>query len=162
VTRFEVAIALVMLIGLVGIVVPLVPGSIVIWFAIMAWAFVGNESVPVRAAVAGAATLLIGSALLLATTMPARSTTDETSPPWLPWIVALGTVVGFFVAPVIGGLLGGPVAAFVAESVRLRDAAAGWRSAVRALRGFGIGVAIELIAGVFAIGIWAAAVLTAS
>jgi uncharacterized protein len=162
VTPFEVAIALVMLVGLVGIIVPLLPGSILIWLATVAWACVGDEPTALRWVVAGIATVLIGTALVLATTMPARSAAGAKGPPWLPWIVALGTVVGFFVAPVVGALLGGPVAAFVAETIRLRDARAGWRSAMRALRGWGLGVGVELVAGVLVIGCWAAVVLTAS
>jgi uncharacterized protein YqgC (DUF456 family) len=76
------------------------------------------------------------------------------------WIVALGTAVGFFAIPVVGALVGGPAAAFGAEYLRLRDATAARRSAIEALKGFGIGVAIQLVAGVAIAAFWASVVIT--
>jgi len=160
VTAFEALIGLAMVVGLVGIVVPLLPGSILIWIATVAWAVAGDGSLALRWTVAAVATIVIGGALYLATTMPARASASAAAPGWLPWVVALGTVVGFFVVPVLGALIGGPIAAFVAETIRLRDVRGGWRSGMRALRGYGIGVGIELAAGTLVVALWLAAVLT--
>lgn len=158
-TPLEAALGLVMLVGLVGIVIPVLPGSILVWAAVVVWAFTGQQSTAVRLGVAALATALIGAALVVSTTLPARRARDENASRWAPWIVAGGTIVGFFVVPVVGALLGGPVAIFLAETVRLRDARAGWRSAGRTLRALGAGIAIELAAAVVVIGVWLAAVL---
>jgi uncharacterized protein YqgC (DUF456 family) len=160
VTPLEAGVGLVMLVGVVGIVVPVVPGSVLIWAAVVAWAFLGNEAATIRWGLAGIATVLIGAALVASTTLPARRARGEDASRWAPWIVAGGTIVGFFVVPVVGGLLGGPVAIFLAETVRLRDAAAGWRSAVSTLRALGAGIAIELAAGLVVIALWLVAVVT--
>ena len=158
-TPLEAALGLVMLVGLAGIVIPVLPGSILVWGAVVVWAFTGQQSFAMRLGVAVLATALIGTALVVSTTLPARRARDENTSRWAAWIVAGGTIVGFFVVPVVGALLGGPVAIFLAETVRLRDARAGWRSAVRTLRALGAGIAIELAAAVVVIGVWLAAVL---
>jgi uncharacterized protein YqgC (DUF456 family) len=159
VTPLEAVLGLAMLVGLVGILIPVLPGSLLVWAAVVVWAFAGEQSTAVRVGVAAAATALTGVALVVSTTLPARRARDENASRWAAWIVAAGTIVGFFVVPVVGALLGGPVAIFLAETVRLRDARAGWRSAVRTLRALGAGIAIELAAAVVVIGVWLAAVL---
>jgi uncharacterized protein YqgC (DUF456 family) len=68
-------------------------------------------------------------------------------------------VIGFFVVPVIGALIGFPVGVFVAELVRHRHPGPAWRATWVALKGVGIGIAIQLGAGVVMIGVWLAAVL---
>jgi uncharacterized protein YqgC (DUF456 family) len=158
VTPLEAVLGLVMLVGVVGIFVPVLPGSVIVWAAIVVWAVAGQGSPIARWGVAAAATALIGVALVVSTTLPARSA-GVGAPRYLPWVVALGTIVGFFVVPVVGGFVGGPIAAFAAETVRLRDAREGWRSAVRTLKALGVGLLVELAAALIVIALWLAVVI---
>jgi uncharacterized protein YqgC (DUF456 family) len=135
-------------VGLVGTVIPVLPGILLVWAAVLVWAIAGDGSDVGRWVVLAVATAVAGTAVVLSTILPGRRAAAIGAPRSLMWIVALGTLVGFFVIPVVGALVGGPVAAYVAELVRLRDPGAAWRSAVAALKGFGIGVAIQLVGGV--------------
>jgi len=158
VTPLEAALGLVMLVGVVGIFVPVLPGSVIVWAAIVVWAVAGDDSLVARWAVAAAASVLLGGALVVSTTLPARSA-GVGAPRYLPWVVALGTIVGFFVVPLVGGFIGGPIAAFAAETVRLRDPTQGWRSAVRTLKGLGLGLLVELTAALIVIALWLGVVI---
>ena len=70
-----------------------------------------------------------------------------------------GMVAGFFLIPVVGALIGFPAGIYVAELTRLHDAGAARATTIATIRGVGVGIAIQLVAGVAMIGIWAAAVL---
>lgn len=153
-TSLELIVALMMLVGLVGIVVPVLPGILLVWAGVLVWAIGGDGSDVVRWGVLAFATAVAGTALVLSTILPGRRAAAAGAPRSLTWIVALGTAVGFFVIPVVGALIGGPVAAYLAELLRLRDPARAWRSAVEALKGFGIGVAIQLSAAVAIVATW--------
>ena len=147
-TSLELIVGLMIVVGLVGTVIPVLPGILLVWAAVLVWAIAGDGSDVGRWVVFAIATAVAGTAVVLTTILPGRRAAATGAPRSLMWIVALGTVVGFFVIPVVGALVGGPVAAYVAELVRLRDRGAAWRSAVEALKGFGIGVAIQLVGGV--------------
>ena len=153
-TSLELIVALMMVVGLVGTVIPVLPGILLVWVAVLVWAIAGDGSDVGRWVVLAIATAVAGTAVVLSAILPGRRAAATGAPRSLMWIVALGTLVGFFVIPVVGALVGGPVAAYVAELVRLRDRPAAWRSAVEALKGFGIGVAIQLVGGVTIAATW--------
>jgi hypothetical protein len=65
----------------------------------------------------------------------------------------LFAVVGFFVIPVVGVLVGFPIGVYVAERVRV-GAAGAWPSTKAALKALGVSILIELAAAVVATGVW--------
>ena len=69
-------------------------------------------------------------------------------------IAGIGVVVGAIVIPVVGAFIGGPAALFVAELIRLRDAGDAWRATREALKGLGMAMIVQLVAGVAMIAIW--------
>ena len=73
---------------------------------------------------------------------------------------AVGAVIGFFVVPVVGALLGGPTGIFVAELARVRDPSRAWASTLEALKGIGLGIVVQFVAGVAMIAVWVVAVLS--
>jgi uncharacterized protein len=157
-SSFEIAIAAAMLVGLVGTVLPIVPGLGLIMGAGLVWALVGGQgalgwAVAIVMVVVGVAGMAIASAL------PARRTAAAGAPWWILVVGAIGVVVGFFAMPVVGALLGGPVAVFVAELIRLRRLGPAWRSTAEALKGQAVGIGVQLVAGVVMISLWAVAVL---
>ncbi|HSL09962.1 MAG TPA: DUF456 domain-containing protein [Actinomycetota bacterium] len=158
-TSLELLVGLAILVGLAGIVIPVLPGLLLVWGAVVVWAIVGDGSDVARWIVAAVATAVAGTAAVLAAILPGRRAAAAGAPRSLMWVVALGTVVGFFVIPVVGALVGGPVAAYVAEYLRLRDGRAAWASAIGALKGFGIAVALQLLAGVVVALAWAVGVV---
>jgi hypothetical protein len=74
------------------------------------------------------------------------------------WLGALGGLVGFFVVPVIGLVLGFVAGVYAAERRRLGPEAA--RPSTKAgLRAVGLSIAIELVAALLATGAWVAGVV---
>jgi uncharacterized protein YqgC (DUF456 family) len=158
VSGFDVLVAVAMLVGLVGTVLPVLPGLVLIMGAAIVWAVWGGAGVlgwGVALVILG-----IGAAGIIATyVIPARRASAVGAPNWVLAVGAAGVVAGFFLIPVVGALIGGPVAILVAEFVRLRDLGGAWRSTGEALKGMGIGIGIQLAAGVVMISLWVMAVV---
>jgi hypothetical protein len=65
----------------------------------------------------------------------------------------LAGIVGFFVIPVVGFLIGFPLGVYVAERVRV-GAEGAWPSTRAALRAVGASIMIELAAAIAATAVW--------
>jgi len=156
VSELEAVLGIVMLAGLVGVVVPVFPGLIVVIGAGFVWALQrGGGAWAVFAIIAA-----VGIAGIVASNvLPARRASAAGAPAWVVAAGAVGLVVGFFVVPVIGALIGFPAGVFVAELVRHRRPGPAWRATWDALKGVGLGIAMQLTAGVVMIGVWVSAVL---
>ncbi len=152
-SEFDVLVGIAMLVGLTGTVLPILPGIVLIMGAALIWAVFGGAG-----AVGWVATVLIlgiGVVAIVANYLvPARMAAKAGAPRWVLLVGAAGVVVGFFVIPVVGALVGGPIAIYITELVRLGDLKEAWRSTWEALKGVGIGIAIHLAAGVVMIGLW--------
>jgi uncharacterized protein len=152
-----VLVGLVMLVGLIGVFVPILPGLVLIWAATLLWAV--NEDGSLRWLVLAISTLLLAGSFVLKYVIPARNVQKSGAPTTTLLVGLLGAVVGFFVIPVVGFLVGGVVGILLAEYVRLRSFAPAGRSTMAAVVGIGIGVLIELFAGVAMILVWLMAVI---
>jgi uncharacterized protein YqgC (DUF456 family) len=151
-------VGLAIAVGIVGVVLPVLPGALLVWAAIAVWAVVVGSTTAL--AVLAAATLLIASGQLVKYLVPGRRLRDAGVPrrSIVAGLVVAG--VGFFVIPVVGFFLGFPVGVYVEERRRLAGHASAWRSTREALRAMGLSIVIELTATVLAAGTWLAAVLT--
>jgi uncharacterized protein YqgC (DUF456 family) len=151
--------ALVMAVGLVGVVVPLLPGLLLIWGAGLVWAIAEREGTA-RWVVLAVMTLLLAAGTLAKYALPVKSAAARGAP--LPTLLvgALGAIVGFFVIPIVGLFVGGVAGIYLAEIVRLRDAGRAWEATRAALVAIGIGMLIELAAGVAMVVAWAIGVIT--
>ena len=154
----ELLIALVMIVGIVGVVVPVLPGLVLVWAAGLAWVWLDGAG-PARIAVGVLLTLMLVVGTVAKYALPARSATGAGAPRSTLVLGAVGAVVGFFVIPVVGVVVGGVAAVFLAELNRLRDARTAWRSTWAVLRAVGIGMLVELATAVLMLGTWIGAVL---
>jgi uncharacterized protein YqgC (DUF456 family) len=154
----ELSIALVMLVGIVGVLVPVLPGLVLVWAAGVAWVWLDGGG-PGRIAVGVLLTLLLVVGTVAKYALPARSATGAGAPRSTLLLGAVGAVVGFFVIPVVGVVVGGVGAVFLAELARLHDARTAWRSTLLVLRAVGIGMLVELATAVLMLGTWTVAVL---
>jgi uncharacterized protein len=155
VSGLEIVLALVMLLGLLGTVIPYFPGVLLILAAALVWVFAGDGSWLV---VLGMAAVGVAG-MVFETVLPLRATASGGAPRWVFAVGLLGVLVGFFVIPVVGALVGGPLAIMLAEFLRLRDVDAAWRSTKGALKGIGLGILVEFLAAFVMIAIWVSAVL---
>lgn len=157
-TGLEIIVVLAMLVGLVGVIVPILPGLLLILGAGVVWAIAGDAGgtgwliVAIMAALA-----VIGTATPYWLT--GRRGTDSGLPGWVLLAGAIGIVVGFFVIPIVGALVGGPVGIFVAELARHREPSTAWRSTWGVIKSMGMGVAIQSAIGVGMIGVWVVGVI---
>ena len=143
--------------GLVGVVVPVLPGSLLAWAAITVWALaVGSATAWTVLAIA---TVLIGGAQVVKLLVPGRRLRDAGVPRQSILAGLLLAVIGFFLIPVVGFFVGFPLGVYLEELRRLGEHASAWRSTGHALRAIGLSIAIELSATVLAAGVWLAAVL---
>jgi uncharacterized protein YqgC (DUF456 family) len=144
--------------GIVGVVIPVLPGALLAWAAIAGWALaVGSTTAWVVLAVA---TLLIGGAQVVKLLVPGRRLRDAGITRGSIVAGLILAVAGFFLIPVVGFFVGFPLGVYLAERRRLRLHAPAWRSTREALRAIGLSIVIELSATVLAAGAWLAAVLT--
>lgn len=156
-TAGELGIAVLIAVGLVGVLVPVLPGLVLVWGAVAVWAFeVGSTRAWV---VLGLATALLVVGSVVKYVVPGRRLRRA----GVPWpSTALGGVlglVGFFVIPVVGLVVGFVLGVYVAERLRLRSHQAAWRSTRHALAAAGWSLVIELAAGVAIALSWLVAVL---
>jgi len=152
----EVLVALAILVGLVGVIVPILPGLVLVLAAILVWAI--SEGSATGWTVFAVAALLIVAGSVVKYAVPNRRLKTTGIPSSTTWFgVAVG-VVGFFVIPVIGLFIGFVLGVYLAEYRRVGGAAA-WPSTKEALRAVGVSMLIELGAGVLAALVWVAGVV---
>lgn len=152
----EALVGLAMLVGLVGTVLPFLPGLPIIWGAGLVWALQSEGSG--RWVVLAVLTVLLVAGTVAHYALPARSLGGR-APRSTLLLGVLGAVVGMFVVPVVGFPLGGVVGVFVAESRRTRSGREAWESTRRVLVAFGLGMLVEVGAGVLMMLTWLGAVV---
>lgn len=147
----ELLVAAVVLVGLIGIVVPVLPGMLLIAVALFVWALVvGGWAWSVFAV----ALLALAVGEVVKYLVAGRSLRSDGIPNRTVMVGGLVGIVGFFVVPVIGLLLGFVVGALAAELVRTQSAGQAWRGAVAALRAAVKTIGIELLFALVATAIW--------
>ncbi|AFM14926.1 Protein of unknown function (DUF456) [Mycolicibacterium chubuense NBB4] len=145
-------VALVIAIGLVGIIVPILPGGILVIAAIGVWAFVVGSAVAwVTFGIAAA--LFIASAVIKYTWPVKRMRQAQVRTSVLAIGAAAG-LVGFFVIPVIGLLIGFVGGVFAAELATRGTVSRAWASTVHALKGVALSVGVELTGALLATVVW--------
>lgn len=150
-------VAVAIAVGLVGVVVPVLPGLLLVWAAILVW---GTERQDTLAwVVVGVVTVLLVAGSIAKYTLPGRSMTQAGVPRRSTLTGAALGLVGFFVIPVLGLLVGFVLGVFLAERARLGAHRGAWASTVQALRAAGWSMAIELLTGLLMATTWGIALL---
>lgn len=147
-----VLVGLVMLIGLGGTIIPILPGLLVIWGAGLVYGMmVGFEVTWMPFAVMSALTV-VGYALAFA--LPGMRGAAAGAPIRTLVLGALGAAVGFVVLPVVGLPIGGVAAIYLAERQRIGEHEAAWRSTEAVLVGLGLSVGVQLLFALAMVGTW--------
>ena len=144
---------LVMVVGLVGVVVPVLPGTALVLAAGIGWAVLVVDGGTGRWVVVGVMAALFVAGLVLKLVLPGRRLSGVLPRSTL-LLTAVGAAVGFVVLPPLGLLLGAVVGTYAAEARRLGPGAPARASTVRVLKAVGLGVLAELTAAVLMIGTW--------
>ena len=151
-------VGLVMLVGLAGVLLPLLPGTALILAAGIGWAVLVVEDGTARWVVVGVMAALLLGGLVLKYALPGRSMAGRLPRSTLV-LGATGAAVGFVLLPPLGLLLGGTLGVYLGEARRTSDRAEAWRSTLQVLKAVGLGMLAELTAGVLMVGAWLVGVL---
>jgi uncharacterized protein YqgC (DUF456 family) len=147
-----VLVGIAILVGLVGIVVPVLPGLLLVWAAVAVWALLVRT--PVAWVVLAVATAVVAVSQVAKVVIPGRRMREAGVPRRSIVIGALLGIVGFFVVPVVGLLLGFVLGVYGSERTRLGSHATAWPSTVHALKAVGVAILIELAAGLLVAATW--------
>jgi uncharacterized protein YqgC (DUF456 family) len=147
----DVLVGLVVLVGLAGIVVPVLPGTVLILGAVLVWALAVAS--PAGWLVLAVVAVLLGAGAVVKYVVPGRGLRSAGVPTRSLLVGGLLGIVGFFVVPVLGLFVGFVLGVYLAEVARVgRDLA--WPSTKAALQAAGLSVLIELAAGLLAAATW--------
>ena len=149
-------VAFAIAVGLVGIVVPLLPGTLLVFGAIAVWAAIEhNVNSWVTLGVVGA---LIAVSTAIKYLWPVRRMRAADVSTWSLVAGAVLGIIGFFVIPVLGLVIGFVLGIYLAELAHRRNQRMAWTSTVHALKGVVLSVGVELCGALLATAAWAVGV----
>lgn len=136
--------ALLIAVGIAGLVIPVMPGLVLTVLGVLVWAIGHGETTGwvffgialVIAAVGWVTQYAVPGKRMKAAGVPTRSLVAG----------ALSGLIGFFVIPVLGLFIGFVLGVYLAERMRLPDNAAAWAQTKVALKGVLLSIGIELTA----------------
>lgn len=144
-----------MVVGLAGVILPLVPGLILMWAAALVYGFaVGWNSLGVAVMVTLGVIVVVS--IVAGFLIPSRAAADSGASGWSQVAGLLGGVVGFFVIPVFGVIVGALAGLLLVEYLRTDDWGLAWTATKGTARGFGISVLVDLALGMVMLVVWAA------
>ncbi|MCK0111701.1 DUF456 domain-containing protein [Ornithinimicrobium sp. F0845] len=150
-------VALVFVVGMLGIVIPVLPGLLLIVAGVLVWSL--ELQSPAGWWVLGITGALYAACLVLEFLIPGRrmrAAGVKTSTLIIGVLVAIPCAI---VIPVVGAFIGFPLGIFLVELSRRGGRAQAWRATVHALKAVGLNILIELITAILIIGLWVAAVI---
>lgn len=141
-----------LVIGALGTIFPILPGSILVIIGLLIWAIVIGG--PVGWTVFGIGLLLSGSGMAASALLTGKRLKQREIPNRSILTGAVVGVVGAFVIPVVGLLLGFVLGLYASEWYRLRDPKQAWDASVVAMKSVGLGMLIEFACAGTAIAVW--------
>lgn len=144
-----------MLVGLFGLIIPIFPGIIVIWLAVLAYGLVTGFTTLGWIMFVLITILLFVGVTIDNILMNARAHKEGAA--WSSLFLGmLGGILGTIFLPPLGGIITAPLVVLLVEFYRQRD----FNKALKTLRGLFIGWGMSFIArffiGVVMIGLWLA------
>ena len=148
----DVTVGALLVVAMLGVVVPLLPGTALAWAAIVGWAVVERSTTGWLVLLVASGAAAVG--FVVKYLVPSRRLNDRGVPNSTTLVGGVLGVVGFFVVPVVGAPLGFVLGVYLAEWARLRAHSLAWRSTRTALGAVGLAMLIELTAVALMAGVW--------
>jgi uncharacterized protein YqgC (DUF456 family) len=149
--------AVLILIGMVGIVVPVIPGLLLCLAAVFVWAF--DTGTTLAWWVFGVCAVLYLAGVATQYAVPGRRMREAGVRRSTLVLAVLLAIVGFFVIPVVGAAVGFVLGIYLVELGHSRDRSAAWSSTKAALKAVMLSMGIELLAAVAIAATWVVGVL---
>ena len=146
-----------LIVGLLGLIVPVFPGLVVMWLGTLVYAILQNSAGNMNGAkwfIFAIITLLMISGSIVDNLIIAYKMRDK----YVPWssilfAFAAGIIASLFFTPLIG-LIAAPVGLFLAENRRLKDRDAAVDSTKAYMIGWGWAFGFRFLIGLVMIGLW--------
>ena len=155
-SAMEIVVALLMAVGVVGIVVPVLPGLLLVVAGVVLWALEESSTTGWVVLAAAVGIYLVG--LVLQWLVPGRRMKRAGVRTSTLLAGAVTAIVAAFVIPVVGLFVGFPLGIFLVSLARTRDSKEAWRATGHALRAVGTNILLELATAFTIIALWAVAV----
>lgn len=152
----ELAIGALILLGVAGTIIPFLPGPILVGTGLLIYALVEQTTAAWVTLAIGFAILALGFALKWL--VPARKVAGNVDK-WALFTGSALAIVGFFVLPVVGLVIGFVVGVFGFEVAKRRSFTDAWPATKHALTAAGLSMLIELASVVVTGCLWLAAVV---
>ncbi|MDE9366779.1 DUF456 domain-containing protein [Luteipulveratus sp. YIM 133132] len=152
-----VAAAVLVVGGILGLVIPVLPGLLLTIAGVLLWA--GDRNDATGWTVFVVCLLIAAAGWTIQYLVPSRRMRAAGVPTTTLLFGAVCAVVGFFVIPVVGLFVGFVLGVYLAEQLRLRDASRAWTATKTALRGVLLSIGIELAAACLVACVWVAGLL---
>lgn len=146
------------LVGMAGIVLPVLPGTITLTIAMLVWAIlIGGWPAWV-----GFGLVLVLSIIGMTSSyvLTGRRLKSREVPNWAILVAVAGAIIGAFAIPVVGIPVGFIIGLYLAEAIRLKDWKTAFGSTGVALKAIGIGILIELGCALLSLCVFIAAAIT--
>ncbi|MDQ1015292.1 DUF456 domain-containing protein [Streptomyces afghaniensis] len=150
-------VGLVILLGLYGVLLPAVPGSLLVWAAVMWWALTDPQPVAWWVLVGATGLMLVSQGVRWALP-PRRLRASRTTHRMLSYAGA-GSTLGFVLLPVVGAIPGFLAGIYLAERLRLGRRAEAVAAVRTVMRSGGSSVLAELFTCQLIAAAWMGAVL---
>lgn len=136
-----VVVGLAYVVGLTGIVVPVLPGTVTLVIATLVWAIlIGGWT----GWVAFVIVLVLGAiGMTTSYVLTGRRLQAAEVPMWPVYVGIASGIVGIFVIPFLGLPIGFLIGLYASEAVRQKDWRKGFTSAWIAMKALGLGILIE-------------------
>ena len=135
--------AVLLLVGCLGVILPVLPGSVTIVVGLLVWAFTVQAVEGWVVLAVGSVLALVGmaaSAVLTGARLKRRQIPNRSL-----LYAAVGAVVGLFLIPVVGIFVGFFVGLLLSETARQRDLRTALDSSWAALKAAGVGIIVEFV-----------------
>jgi uncharacterized protein len=147
----------VLLVGLVGLVVPVFPGLTIMWLGALLYALIQNSAGKMTGwdwAAFAIITVLMIIGNVVDNLIIARKMRDQ----YVPWSsiifgFAAGIIASIFFTPLIG-LIAAPLGLFLAEFRRVQNREAAWKSTKAYMVGWGWAFGVRFMIGLAITGLW--------
>ena len=151
-TTVTIISGLAILIGVIGVMLPVVPGLLLCWLGVLLWALLGDAGAG-RWVVLGLATVIAVGGTLIKYLWPGKRLKSTGVPTTSMLAGGVLGLIGFFVVPVVGLVLGFVLGIWLAERIRL-GAGRAWASTKQALAAVGLSMLVEFAAALGIAVIW--------
>ena len=152
-TTLNILISLTMFVGLFGLIVPIFPGNVVMWFAALVYGIVFGFDV--LGGIMFAIITLLMLAAVFADNVLMGAKARENGAAWSSIILALvAGVVGTLFFPPIGGVIAAPLVLYLMEYLRLRDSDQATKVVKALVFGWGLAFIVRFGLGVVMLILW--------